>query len=105
MIKITLSKVVLASIQVLVLYGWLAHRSVHLQRLKKNILIRKAGSECREGDSREQVILFPLACVVPRSLCSSVQTLSVRDIKNCYARLCESLMFASVVSLFLEVPG
>lgn len=40
MIKITWSKVFSASVQVLDLYGWLAH----LQRLKKNIFIKKTFS-------------------------------------------------------------
>lgn len=51
MIKITLFKVFLASVQVLGLYGWLVHRSVHLQRLKKYFSLRElALLERREGD-------------------------------------------------------
>jgi len=43
-------------------------------------------------------------CCFHVSLSCNVQTLSERDTKNCYAQLSESVMLASVFSLFLVFP-
>lgn len=59
MIKITSSKVFLASVQVPGLYGWLAHRSVHLQRLKKNIFIKTTCSAWMQRRWLSKASFFP----------------------------------------------